>query len=147
MRLETIAKLPSGTAHPTPLLFVHGAWHGAWCWDQHFLDYFARHGFAAHALSLRGHGESEGRNRLRWTRLAEYVEDVARVARVLPRPPVVIGHSMGGAVVQKYLETRAAAAGVLLASVPPSGALPAALRLARRHPFRFAKEPRCFVLM
>lgn len=139
MRLETISKLPLGVAHSTPLLFVHGAWHGAWCWDQHFLDYFARHGFATHALSLRGHGQSEGRDRLRRTRLADYVADVAHVASELPRPPVVIGHSMGGAVVQKYLETHAAPAGVLLASVPPSGALAAALRLARRHPVRFAK--------
>lgn len=24
-----------------PLLFVHGAFIGAWCWDEHFLKYFA----------------------------------------------------------------------------------------------------------
>lgn len=146
MRLETISKLPSGVAHPTPLLFIHGAWHGAWCWDEHFLDYFAEHGFAAHALSLRGHGASDGRHRLRWTRLAEYVADVAQVAGRLPQPPVVIGHSMGGTIVQKYLETHAAPAGVLLASVPPAGALLAALRLARRHPIRFARVNLTFSL-
>lgn len=139
MRLEIISKYPPTRAHSTPLLFVHGAWHGAWCWDEHFLDYFAQHGFVAHALSLRGHGESEGRNRLRWTRLAEYVADVAQVAGQLPRSPVVIGHSMGGAVVQKYLETHSAPAGVLLASVPPAGVLATTLRLARRHPVQFAK--------
>lgn len=139
MKLELISKHPASGAHATPLLFVHGAWHGAWCWDEHFLDYFALHGFAAHALSLRGHGASEGRSRLRWTRLAEYVADVAQVAEQLPHLPVVIGHSMGGAVVQKYLETYSAPAGVLLASVPPAGALATTLRLARRHPIAFAK--------
>ena len=56
MNLEVISKYPAGAARPTPLLFVHGAWHGAWCWDEHFLDFFAAHGYAAHALSLRGHG-------------------------------------------------------------------------------------------
>jgi pimeloyl-ACP methyl ester carboxylesterase len=139
VKLELISRQPSASAHATPLLFVHGAWHGAWCWDEHFLDYFARRGFAAHALSLRGHGESEGRDRLRWTRLAEYVADVGEVAARLPQAPVLIGHSMGGAIVRKYLETHGAPAGVLLASMPPAGACVAALRLARRHPLAFAK--------
>jgi alpha-beta hydrolase superfamily lysophospholipase len=49
----------------------------------------------------------------------------------------VIGHSMGGLVVQKYLETHEAAGGVLLASSPVGGALPATLRVARRHPVAF----------
>jgi pimeloyl-ACP methyl ester carboxylesterase len=44
---------------------------------------------------------------------------------------------MGGAVVQKYLETHDAPAGILLASVPPAGVLATALRLALRHPWEF----------
>jgi pimeloyl-ACP methyl ester carboxylesterase len=60
MRLEIISKHPLGGRYPTPLLFIHGMMHGAWCWDVHFLDYFAQHGFAAHAVNLRGHGASEG---------------------------------------------------------------------------------------
>jgi pimeloyl-ACP methyl ester carboxylesterase len=139
MLLELISKHPPPNPRPTPLLFVHGAWHAAWCWDEHFLDYFAQHGFAAYALSLRGHGASEGRGRLRWTRVAQYVADVAQVAAQLPHAPVLIGHSLGGAVVQKYLEAHSAPAGVLLASVPPAGALATTLRIARRHPVQFAK--------
>lgn len=34
---------------PNPIVFVHGAWHGAWCWEEHFVDYFAQHGYAIHA--------------------------------------------------------------------------------------------------
>lgn len=139
MSLELISKTPAGAARPTPLLFVHGAWHGAWCWDVHFLDYFAAHGYAVHALSLRGHGKSEGRARLRRARLKDYVADVAQIANQLPARPVVIGHSMGGAVVQKYLETHAAPAGVLLASMPPAGVLATTLRIARNHPLIFLK--------
>jgi pimeloyl-ACP methyl ester carboxylesterase len=137
MQLELLSQQPAGTARPTPLLFVHGAWHGAWCWAHHFLDDFAARGYAAHALSLRGHGGSEGRAHLRWTRLADYVADVGEVAAQLPAPPVLIGHSMGGAIVQKYLETHAAPAGILLASVPPAGVLATTLRLAARHPWEF----------
>lgn len=139
MNLEVISKQPSSSPRPTPLLFVHGAWHGAWCWAEHFLEYFTTRGYAVHALSLRGHGASPGRDRLRWTRLADYVADVAQVASQFPKPPVVIGHSMGGAVVQKYLETHPAPAAVLLASVPPAGVLATTLRIARRHPLEFVK--------
>lgn len=139
MKLEIISKYPSGSTHSTPLLFVHGASHAAWCWDAHFLDYFVQHGFAVHAISLRNHGKSEGRGKLRWMRIADYVEDVANTARQLPNPPVLIGHSMGGFITQKYLEDHPAPAGVLLASAPPAGTLPSALRIARRHPMAFAK--------
>ncbi|WP_181447434.1 hypothetical protein [Mycolicibacterium vulneris] len=35
---EVIDRGTCTAAHPAPLLFVHGAWHGAWCWDEHLLD-------------------------------------------------------------------------------------------------------------
>lgn len=139
MQLEVLSRLPQHDDGRPPLLFVHGAWHGAWCWDEHFLPYFAQHGWAAYALSLRGHGNSEGRERLRWTRIREYVADVAQVAETLPRRPVVIGHSMGGCVVQRYLEMHEAPAAAILASVPPAGVLPTVLRLIRRHPLTFLR--------
>jgi pimeloyl-ACP methyl ester carboxylesterase len=139
MQLEVISKSPPEGGRPTPLLFVHGAWHGAWCWDEYFLDYFVGQGYHVYAISLREHGNSEKRGRLRWTSIADYVADVAQVAKGLPTPPAVIGHSMGGAVVQKYLETHEAPAGVLLASMPPAGVLATTLRILRRHPVAFLK--------
>ena len=139
MRLEIISRHAVRNGHPTPLLFVHGMMHGAWCWDVHFLDYFAAHGFAAYAVNLRGHGASEGRETLRWTRIADFVDDVATAVRQLPSAPVLIGHSMGGFVVQRYLEDHDAPGAVLLSSPPPSGAWRTSLRVARRRPFVFAK--------
>jgi len=139
MKLEMISKYPIEYQYQTPLLFVHGTMHGAWCWDVHFLDFFAQRGFAAHAVNLRGHGNSEGRDTLRWTRIADFVEDLAEAAGRLPSPPVLIGHSMGGFIIQKYLEDRTAPAAVLLSSASPAGLFPTALRVARRHPLTFAK--------
>ena len=139
MKLEIISKYPSDGTHPTPLLFIHGTLHGAWCWDVHFLDYFAQHGYAAHAVNLRGHGNSEGREKLRWTRIADYVEDVTNAVGQLPSPPILIGHSMGGFIIQKYLEDHDAPGAVLLSSPSPAGLLPAALKNARRHPLIFAR--------
>jgi pimeloyl-ACP methyl ester carboxylesterase len=134
-----ISKYPATVPHPTPLLFIHGTLHTAACWDVHFLDYFAQHGYAAHALNLRGHGNSDGREKLRWTRIADFVEDVAHAVQQLPSPPILIGHSMGGFIIQKYLEDHDAPAAVLLSSPSPAGLLPTAIRTARRQPWVFAK--------
>jgi len=139
MKLEIISKYPTDDQCPTPLLFVHGTLHTAACWDVHFLNYFAQHGYAAHALNLRGHGNSEGREKLRWTRIADFVEDVANTVQQMPSSPILIGHSMGGFIIQKYLEDHDAPTAVLLSAAAPTGLLPTAIRTARRQPWAFVK--------
>jgi pimeloyl-ACP methyl ester carboxylesterase len=139
MKLDIISKYPTLDHQSNPVLFIHGASHGAWCWDQYFLDYFVQHGYASHAVNLRGHGNSEGRDHLRWTRIADFVEDVAQTVRRMPSQPILIGHSMGGFIVQKYLEDHDAPGAVLLSSPPPTGLIGTALRIARRRPLLFAK--------
>ncbi len=138
MHLEVLSRQPPTNPRPTPLLFVHGASHNAWYWTN-FLDYFAEHGYAAYAPNLRGHGGSAGRDRLHRWRLSDYVDDVAQVAAGLPRPPVVIGHSLGGLIVQLYLESQPAAAGILLASTPSNGGNATTLRELRRRPRRWLR--------
>ncbi len=135
--LELIHHQPEKQIQHTPILFVHGVWHAAWCWEEHFLPYFAQNGYDAYALSLRGHGGSPGPKRLSWVSTADYVADVAEAAQRLPAPPVVVGHSMGGFTVQKYLETYFAPAGVLLASAPPRPILRTTFRVARHAPMKF----------
>ena len=129
--LEILSRLPAATstAHRTPLLFVHGAFVGAWCWEEHFLPWFAERGWASYALSLTGHGQSRGQSDLDNLSIDQYVADVVEVVATLPAPPVLIGHSMGGMVVQKYLEQTAVPAAVLMASVPPQGIIGSALGL------------------
>jgi alpha-beta hydrolase superfamily lysophospholipase len=139
VKLEIISKYPVEHQRPTPLLFIHGTLHTAVCWDVHFLDYFTQHGYAAHAVNLRGHGKSEGREKLRWTRIADFVDDVSNVVQQLASPPILIGHSMGGFIIQKYLENHDAPAAVLLSSPSPAGLLPTAIRTARRQPWAFVK--------
>ena len=95
----------------------HGMARGAG--TNSFSIYFAAHGFEAHALSLRAHGASEGRAQLHRCRIRHYVEDVEAVAAALPTSPILVGHSMGGFVVQKFLETHLSPAAFLLASIPP----------------------------
>ncbi len=119
----------------TPLLFIHGACHAAWCWEN-FLPFFAEHGYESHAVSLRGHGASDGSESIHNMRTDDYVNDVEEVVQRFRTLPVLIGHSMGGYVVQKYLEQHTASGAVLMASVPVTGSLKMMLRLVTRYPGR-----------
>ena len=47
-------------AHDGPtVVLVHGAWHGAWCWEP-VVEGLARRGVAALAVDLPGHGADPG---------------------------------------------------------------------------------------
>ena len=137
--LEVISHVPATPTKTAQLLFVHGAFVAAWCWGEHFLPYFASQGYAAHAVSLRGHGGSAGHEMLVATSIDDYENDVQRVARHIGAPLVVVGHSMGGMVVQRCLHKLNAAAAVLMASVPPEGLLGSSMLLAVRDPELFSE--------
>jgi pimeloyl-ACP methyl ester carboxylesterase len=132
-KLEIIKQLPGNDTGKRPVLFVHGAWHGAWCWDKYFLPYFARSGYPAYALSLSHHGKSEGRKKFNFTYISDYVKDLAEVVDTFEDKPFIVAHSMGGLVLQKYLEIASIPGAVLLASIPPAGVLRITLHLARNH--------------
>ena len=127
--IEVRSRLPANVDAKPPLLFVHGGYCDAWCWDPYFLRWFAERGYAAHALSLRGHGASGGRESLFVAGLDDFAADVEHVAGTLASPPVLIGHSMGAAVVERMLATRPVRAAALLAPIPPAGLGPVAGRL------------------
>lgn len=131
--LEIIDKGSCTDVHPVPLLFLHGGCHAAWCWDEHFLDYFAHRGFRSVALSYRGHGNSGLDKPLRKCTIADYLDDVRRVIAAMDVMPVLIGHSTGGFIIQKYFEDGDAPAAVLMASAPPQGILRGAIRVWRNH--------------
>jgi pimeloyl-ACP methyl ester carboxylesterase len=136
MDLEVISHRPKGGVRATPLLFVHGAYAGAWIWEPYFLPFFARHGYEAHALSLRGHGGSGGSDELMSTRLRDFVADVEQVMTRLPAPPIVIGHSMGGVVVQQVMHRHRdiLPGAVLMASGPPHGLVGSLWNMAFERP-------------
>jgi alpha-beta hydrolase superfamily lysophospholipase len=108
-----ISKLPKERKFKTDLLFVHGAWHGAWSWKG-FMDYFSTRGFSCWALDLPGHGERKGMPGLWKKSMMDYVDEVDYAAKKLDNP-VIIAHSMGGFVAMKYLERAKPPAAVLVA--------------------------------
>ena len=124
-----------------PLLFVHGGYTNSACWQMHFIPFFTARGYDCHALDLSGHGASEGRGQLHELGLADYAEDVAGAVASLPTLPILIGHSMGTLVVERYLAKGCAAGVALLAPVPPTGTGGTASRLALTQPEFFDELP------
>lgn len=110
------------------LVLCHGAWHGAWCWQDGFAQRLAERGISTVAPSLRGHAGSAAGQRLNRVRMRDYVDDlsavIAATASSTDTPVHVAGHSMGGGVVQMFLaraDRPDVASAALLASMPPAG--------------------------
>lgn len=122
------------------MLLVHGAYTSAQCWAPTFMPYFRSRGYDVYAVSLRGHGASEGKSSLDVAGLSDYLDDIQRAACRIGRLPVLVGSSMGGLLVQRWLAAgRAAKAAVLIGSVPPSGLSAAAMQMAFSNPQAFAE--------
>lgn len=102
--IERISFIPTERRHQTPLLFIHGMWHGAWCWEG-WQAQLADLGWESHAISLPGHAGSPVQRSLRWCTLQYYLGFVKREVDRLGRKPVLLGHSMGGALTQHYLKS------------------------------------------
>jgi pimeloyl-ACP methyl ester carboxylesterase len=81
---------------PRPVVLVHGAWHGAWCWAalQAELD---RRGVPSYAIDLPGHGASP----LPAGDLRGDADAVSDFIDRLGVDVVLVGHSYGGAVISE----------------------------------------------
>jgi pimeloyl-ACP methyl ester carboxylesterase len=77
-------------------VLVHGAWHGAWCWDR-LVPQLQEAGHEVVAIDLPAHGADRSAP---WTvTLRSYAACVVRAARGLSQKPFVVGHSMSGFVI------------------------------------------------
>jgi pimeloyl-ACP methyl ester carboxylesterase len=109
------------------VVFIHGMFMTPLCWEQ-WAGYFQSRGYTCAAPAWPGRDRSVKGLRLahpdpalgRLT-LAEVVEHMAGFVRSLPEKAVLIGHSMGGLVVQLLLQQGLGAAGVAIDSAPPAG--------------------------
>lgn len=85
-----------------PVVLVHGAWHGAWCWAT-FQAELDRRGITSYAIDLPGHGTS-------LEPLGGLHHDAAHLAATLDHldltDAVLVGHSYGGAVITQAASGR-----------------------------------------
>ena len=130
-------KAASGVAKKAPMVFVHGSYHAAWCWSEHWFDYFASRGHDCYAISCRGQGKSDVPQGVSVAAtLVEHADDVTAFCASLETPPVLVGHSFGGLVAQQVMCRRnppELTALALVASVPPTGNGPMVRRFLARN--------------
>jgi len=118
--------------HKGTIVFVHGAWHGKWCWDKYWTPTFKEHGYDVVTFNLPGHDQAGRVKGINKYSFRDYVTSLEKTISALPSPPIIIGHSMGGLIVQKYLQTHPCQKAVLLASIPPYGAIRTTLHFLKK---------------
>lgn len=104
------------------LLFVHGGYHGAWCFAR-YVEHFDSLGIPCAAMDMRGHGGLTQAPDLHLEGVRAMAEDVAAACALLDRPAVAIGHSAGALVAAAAGEITPLSGFGLLAPSPP-GQLP-----------------------
>lgn len=110
-----------------PLMLIHGAWLSSRSWEN-FADYFRKRGFAVSAPEWpRKEGDVEElraeADELKGLGIAEIVDHYEQQIRAVDQPPVLIGHSFGGLIVELLLDRGLGRAGVALSPAPPKGIL------------------------
>jgi pimeloyl-ACP methyl ester carboxylesterase len=121
---EVISAVPEfdSDAAGVPIVCVTGDPRGAAAFAENWLPHIAQRGRPAHAVSVRGQGNTPKGDGGRDGR----VHDLVQVAARLPRQAVLIGHGRGANLVAHALTRYPAAAAVLLAprGVASAPALP-----------------------
>lgn len=108
------------------IVFVHGMFMTGASW-QPWTEYFAARGYPCIADDWPGHGGSAAVARaapapeLSRLTLGAVVEQFRQLIAALPAPPILVGHSMGGLVVQLLMQQGLGVRGVAIASAPPAG--------------------------
>jgi pimeloyl-ACP methyl ester carboxylesterase len=102
-------------------VLVHGAWHGAWCWDK-VVPLLEAEGHSVTAVDLPGHGDDT--TPLAGLMQAEYGRRVADAVEAAGEPVVLVGHSMGGMAITQaaeYVPDKIAAIVYVCAFLPGPG--------------------------
>lgn len=119
----------AATAAPRTIVLIHGMFMTPACW-QGWVERFTAQGYTVLAPAWPGHELPVAEQRRRHPdpargalTLGEVVAHYEQVIRALPERPILMGHSMGGLVVQLLLQKGLGAAGVAIDSAPPKGVL------------------------
>lgn len=83
------------------IVLIHGAWHGAWCWDK-VVPILRDRGFEVITPDLPGHGgDTTPRSEIS---LDAYARATVAALETASEPATLIGHSMGGMVISAAAE-------------------------------------------
>jgi len=107
------------------IVMIHGMWGGAWCWEK-WQGFFEERGWTCRVPTLRHHDyrpEETPPPELARTSVRNYVDDLEEEIRALGSDVVLMGHSMGGLLVQMLAERGLGRVAVLLTPAAPAGIL------------------------
>jgi pimeloyl-ACP methyl ester carboxylesterase len=99
-------------------VLIHGAWHGAWCWEK-AVPLLEAKGHRVVAIDLPGHGQDK--TPASTVTLQAYADRVCEAVAAQSEPVILVGHSMGGVVITQAAEQCAenvAALGYVCAFLP-----------------------------
>ena len=125
--------LSKGEQKRKPLIFLHGSFHAAWCWTEHYFAYFTQRGYSCYALNFQGTGGTPTQpvNSTK-VKMKTHVQDLVAFIDYVSNhhhqhhlqqqqqeqiqtisddddskisKPILIAHSFAGLAVMKYLET------------------------------------------
>ena len=133
------------TSTPDTIVLIHGLWMTPRSWEGWAERYRSR-GYEVIAPSWPGmEGEVEALNAdptpIAGLEIDQIVDHYEQIIRALPAPPIIMGHSFGGAFTQVLLDRGLGAAGVGVASATVKGVLDLPLSTIRattpvlRNPF------------
>jgi len=112
---------------PPDVVLIHGLWVTALSWE-HWIERYRARGF--HVIARGWPGMEVDIEQLRRDPgsvanlgITEIVDHFDHIVRELPRPPILIGHSFGGLIVQVLLDRGLGAAGVAIDPAPVKGIL------------------------
>ena len=139
MNLEHIKQLHHDGLQRANVLLVHGACMGAWVWQENVAPFFFDKGFHVHAISLRDHGASSKSSTIRNISVLDYANDIRSIVNEIDGDIFIIGHSMGGFIIQHYLfDCSPKVKGVvMLCPVPRTGLWKLIPKLIWHYPFHF----------
>ncbi len=140
VNLNIIKSKPNNSNDSLPVLvFIHGAWHGAWCWEKNFLPFFTKSGFECYTFDLPYHGRSRHQKGINTYRISDYIDVLKIILSDIDKPHILIGHSMGGYIIQEYLEKNDCAGAILMASVPSKPVWRLLFKMTANFPFSMLK--------
>ncbi len=93
------------------LIFIHGMWSNEKIWKP-YIKHFENRNFECKAIYLKENMD------LKRTFFIDYVNKIKSMAG---ENDILIGHSMGGLIVQKVMESKKVKGGVAICSAPPKG--------------------------
>ena len=84
-------------------ILIHGAWHGAWCWNK-VIPLIRAKGHDVEAIDLPGSGMDK--TPIPQITLEAYTQKVCNVLDNESKPVVLVGHSLGGLAITQAAELR-----------------------------------------